>query len=321
MSLRSLVPLLVVTTFAASAARSQQSSVSVRQGEGRGEVTLVIENTLMGIGRVLSASSESGDVQVRYDASGATYHVTAADGSTVEIDARTGKHTIRASRPGTVDATVENSLDAVGSILRSLSLARTGARRSIEVALSGAERDALETVWRAQGLTEAQVDAYAEILSNAEELERYARQLERSIEEDARQIERDAKRIEREAERVSEAYRPSGVEEAVFSCGGGNELVLEGRTIDSDGIVVYAYGSCDVLIENCEITSRSVAIRIEGNADLEINDSRIEGAIAAIEYGGNADVEASGTDFIGELVQRGGNAEFEDLGGNTFRSK
>jgi hypothetical protein len=324
MKFRSLIPLFVATALIATAEVSQQSS-----GE---DVTLVIENTLKGIGRAISASSASGDVQIRYDAGGAMYHVTSADGATVEIDARTGQHTIRATRPGAVDVTVENGLDAVGSILRSVSAAQTGATRGVEVALSSTERKALETIWRAQGLTQEQVDAYAEILRNAKELESYARELERSakelersieadarqLEDEARQIEREAKRIEKEAERVSKAYQPAGVDEAVFSCGGGDELELMGRTIDSDGVVVYAFGSCDVVIENCEITSRSVAIRVEGNADVEIVNSRIEGAIAAIQHGGNADIEASGTDFIGEIV---GNGDFEDNGGNTFRSK
>jgi hypothetical protein len=322
MKFQSLIPMFVAMALLTTAAVSQQSS-----GE---DVTLVIENTLEGIGRAISASSASGDVQIRYDAGSAMYHVTSADGATIEIDARTGKHTIRATRPGAVDVTVESSLDAVGSILRSVSAAQTGATQGVEVALSNSERKALETIWRAQGLTQEQVDAYAEILRNAKELEAYARELERSakelersieadarrIEDEARQIEREAKQIEKEAQQVSRAFQPAGVDEAVFSCGGGDELELEGRTIDSDGVVIYAFGSCDVVIENCEITSRSVAIRVEGNADVEIINSRIEGAIAAIQHGGNADIEASGTEFIGEIVGRG---DFEDNGGNTFR--
>ena len=313
MKTRTVLPVLAALTLAASAACGQPSSGGVDGERREDRVTVVIENTLSGIGRMISASSDSSDVQVRYDPRGATYHVRGADGSEVEIDARTGKYAIHAARPGAVDPTVEHGLAAVGAMLRASSPSRVDTVPGVYAALSESERDALDAVWRYQGLTQAQIDLYAAILRSGNEIERYARYIER-------RIEGEPGRLERQAERVVQASRPTGNEEAVFSCGGTEDLVLRGRTLDSDGVVVHAYGSCDVLIVGCEVTSRSVTIRVEGNAKVEIRDSRIEGLTAAIELRGNADGEAKDTDFVGEL-RRSGNAKFKDLGGNTFRKR
>lgn len=343
MNIQRILPVLGSIILVAVLACGQQSSVRMEGGQGDEQVSLVIENTLNGIGRMISASSERGDVDIRYDPNGVTYHIRSRDGATVQIDANTGRYTINARNREGVSATVEHSLDAVGSILRA-------ARDGRQAALSETQRDALNTVWRAQGLSQTQIESYAEILRNAEEIERYARQLqrdtrdlernieqiERQIEEDARQIERDAKDLERgieddarrierdaeqiarEAERAADAYRPTGSQEAVYTCGGRDDLVLQGETIETDGIAIYADGSCDVVIINCEIYSRTVAVRVAGTADVEIRDSRIEGLAAAVEISGNAEVEASDTTFIGDIITSG-NAELEDLGGNTFR--
>jgi hypothetical protein len=300
---------------------SSEGSVTIQSTGSEEAVHLAIESALAGIGTMISASSAGGTVDVRRDVDGAAYHIRGADGSTVTIDARTGKYTIHARNPEGVSATVERSLDGVGTILRAVHRSRTGSARAVEVALSEAEHDALVAAWRARGLTGDQIDAYSETLANADAIERYARRLERdigalerSIEADAGRIERDAERIEREANRIERDVSPGS--EALFSCRD-DDLILRGRTIETPGVAIIAYANCSVLIVDCEISSGSVAIRASGNVDVEIRDSRIEGLTAAIELSGNATAEASGTDFIGRVITTG-NAELEDLGGNTF---
>jgi hypothetical protein len=345
MNIQRIFPVMGAITLIAALACGQQSSVKVEGGEGEEQVSLVIENTLNGIGRMISASSERGDVDIRYDPNGVSYHIRSRDGASVQIDAGTGKYTINARNREGVSATVEHSLDAVGSIIKA---ARVGRQAS----LTATEREALNTVWQTQGLSQTQIESYSEILRNAEEIERYARQLERDakeierdmkqlekqieadarqierdadriqrqVESDARQIEQDADRIAREARQAADAYRPAGAQEALYTCGGRDELTLQGETIEADGIAIYADGSCDVVIINCEIYSSSVAIRGAGTADITIQNSRIEGVTAAVELSGNADVEASGSTFIGDIITSG-NAELEDLGGNTIPRK
>jgi hypothetical protein len=310
---------------------SSEGSVTIQSTGSEEAVHLAIESALAGIGTMISASSAGGTVDVRRDVDGAAYHIRGADGSTVTIDARTGKYTIHARNPEGVSATVERSLDGVGTVLRAVHRSRTGSARAVEVALSEAEHDALVAAWRARGLTGDQIDAYSETLANADAIERYARQLERdagalerSIEVDAGRIEREAERIEREANRIErdveriehEAGDVSAGSEALFSCRD-DDLILRGRAIETPGVAIIAYANCSVLIVDCEISSGSVAIRASGNVDVEIRDSRIEGLTAAIELAGNATAEASGTDFVGRVITTG-NAELEDLGGNTF---
>jgi hypothetical protein len=320
MVVKRIFSILGAGALATTLAGGQQSSQTIRAESG--EASVVIESTLNGIGGMIAASSGDEHVEVRYDPDGAAYHIRSGDGSTVRIDARTGKYTINATNPDGISATVEQSLSGVGAILRAAWRSQVDAARSVEIVLSSAQRNALNAVWLAQGLSQSQIDAYVDILGSAEEIEHYARQLER----DARQIERDARLIEREARRLESEIegeaerieRSAGSPEVAFSCGSSEDLVLRGRTIETDGIAIDASGSCDVVIDNCEITSRTVAIRVTGSADVEIINSRIEGLTAAVEIAGTGDVEAEDTEFIGGIL-KSGIAGFEDNGGNTFR--
>jgi hypothetical protein len=112
----------------------------------------------------------------------------------------------------------------------------------------------------------------------------------------------------------------SGLPTPVVLCEGREELVLRGRTIETDGVGVEARENGHIVIGDCQIRSGSIAIRASGDADVEIDNSHIEGAVAAVQYEGNSDVEASQTEFVGPLA-RSGRADFEDKGGNTFKKR
>jgi hypothetical protein len=122
------------------------------------------------------------------------------------------------------------------------------------------------------------------------------------------------------SERVTVHGIPSiTVGDAEVVCQGNQDLTLRNRKIEADGVAIIAQGNCDLDIIDSEITSGSdVAVLVQGNAEVEIRNSHVAGVRFSVVIQGNAEVEAAGTTFVGKVSRQGGNANFDDDGGNEF---
>lgn len=166
-----------------------QADIIVTTDEAVALAGSVIESSLRGVGRMLGAirGTDQGpvagsppdveDVQVHYDDQHQRYAVTTAAGPRVWVDARSGAYSIdlqgSAAVPG---ALIEESLASVGSMIRGLrALHASGNVKDSTVTgstltdtattglgggplgLSSVEVERLKRIWRAEGVSEIEV--------------------------------------------------------------------------------------------------------------------------------------------------------------------
>jgi hypothetical protein len=103
---------------------------------------------------------------------------------------------------------------------------------------------------------------------------------------------------------------------AAVECHGGDEIVLEDRTIESAGIGVEAHGGCTVTLVRCTIEA-AVALELHGKSRAVIKDSTLRGGQAALKLHGASRVELANTRVEGR-IKKHGFASLEDLGGNEL---
>lgn len=100
-------------------------------------------------------------------------------------------------------------------------------------------------------------------------------------------------------------------------CEGRRMMHIDGRTLDVEGDAVIARGGCDLHITNSRITATGVAVSAT-SAKVHVTNSTLEGGLRSLEIsaGGKAYLRASTLDGV---VQRLGDAEMHDLGGNEWQ--
>lgn len=311
----------VTLALVATPVESQQRSVTVQPGSiaaTKGNQSVVVESTLSGVGVMLSGTRDarSGRVKVEFDPDTSLYIVRANGKAQIEMDARTGRYNILTSGTRGADVEIRNSLSGAGAVIR----ARSGGGL---VELSSVQLGAMRQSMRHHGLEDAEIELQLNRLKGVGE------QVERDVERAMGNVEAALEGVERTLEGSSRNRdhhatstphpKSTGATSALY-CTGNQELVVEHRTIESDGPALVVEGNCDVFISDSTLVSmQGAAVVVRGNGEVVIEDSRLEGAIAALEYSGNSEIDARNSQFSGKVVNRGGSADFRDLGGNLFR--
>lgn len=109
---------------------------------------------------------------------------------------------------------------------------------------------------------------------------------------------------------------PDGLRQASpVRCTGTDNVVLQGRSIITDGNAVETRSTCDIVIIGSYIKAGGVAVLVGSTGDVEIRNSHIEGAQGALLIQSTGDITYSDSRIvggavsrsIGDLVDRGGN--------------
>ena len=100
-------------------------------------------------------------------------------------------------------------------------------------------------------------------------------------------------------------------------CAGPEELVLENRSIVTDGHAVEIIGSCDIEIRSSHIVAGGTAILVRGSGDVRVVDSFVQGNESAALLMGSGDLIYRSSTFRGGL-RKLGTGDLIDEGGNTI---
>lgn len=90
-----------------------------------------------------------------------------------------------------------------------------------------------------------------------------------------------------------------------LSCGGNDEVTIEGVTAKLEGVAVNAAGSCKLTLKNVDITAPS-GIHAGGNAIVTVTGGSITATDLAVQALGNAQVHLTGTNVTGKTKALGG---------------
>ncbi len=105
--------------------------------------------------------------------------------------------------------------------------------------------------------------------------------------------------------------------DSAIICEGPRLLRIDGRTLAVSGDAVVARDGCEIHITNSRIDGSRSAITVTG-ASVHITNSTVVGSFRSLDIMDGGKVFARSSEFAG-LVQRQGNGELIDLGGNNWK--
>ncbi|MEO7735833.1 MAG: dockerin type I domain-containing protein [Kofleriaceae bacterium] len=107
------------------------------------------------------------------------------------------------------------------------------------------------------------------------------------------------------------------VARAPIVCTGGTRVVIDGQSLEDEGITIDARGACQITIKNSLIVSGKNAITIVGTATITVDNSVIVGQTAVISQRGSGVLSAANSKFHGKLDTKGAFI-YVNRGGNIF---
>jgi hypothetical protein len=104
---------------------------------------------------------------------------------------------------------------------------------------------------------------------------------------------------------------------APVTCRGAQQIVIDGKKIETAGTAITATGACRITIKNSRIVAGEAAISTVGAARVVIENSHIAGEYASVDVLGAAHLRALNTIFTGVKLVVGA-LVYEDRGGNVW---
>jgi hypothetical protein len=104
---------------------------------------------------------------------------------------------------------------------------------------------------------------------------------------------------------------------APIVCHGADEIVLDGRSLETPGTAIEVRGSCRVTVRNSLIVAGQDAFHVTGSAEIVVENSFVAAAGALVDKRGSVRLTASGSQLKGPIRGRGAWV-LDDRGGNRW---